>query len=356
MGTIDFRPYWSSSFLLAHGQDFGDPSILDTAERTLTGWAQPYTMHAWLAPTGNLVLLPYTLFAFPRAAYYWLLSNILIMFLVALLIWHDTKLPGWIPLAATFSFSVTLLSFYFGQVNTLELLGLALFLFLSKLRHDFAAGAGLALTTVKPHLVVLTLPLLLLDILRRRQWRVLAGFVGTLAGSALVLFVLYPSWPTSFWHVVNSGMHTLRETPTVPGLFVLVGEHGWGEWVLAVGLVVALVVWWKYGKEFRRRMLIDVSILAGMVVSPIGWSYDQVMLLFPILHVLEWAANGSLTRKDAVAVVLSLMIINAVTFYQRTLGLSEVWFFWVPMVVAVVYVSSSHRRESGLVNIAARVA
>ncbi|MFH1184923.1 MAG: glycosyltransferase 87 family protein, partial [Chloroflexota bacterium] len=125
------------------------------------------------------------------------------------------KTRVWIPLVAAFGFSMTLLSFIAGQVNTLVVLGLALFLFLSASRRDFAAGASLALTTVKPHLVILTLPLLILDIMWRKQWRVLAGLVGALLGCALVLFVLYPGWPISFWHLVTSGMNTIRETPTL---------------------------------------------------------------------------------------------------------------------------------------------
>ena len=37
IGVLDFRPYWSSSFLLAHGQDFSDASKLYNIERALTG-------------------------------------------------------------------------------------------------------------------------------------------------------------------------------------------------------------------------------------------------------------------------------------------------------------------------------
>jgi len=356
IGAVDFRPYWSSSFLLAHGQDFSDPSTVDNVERTLTGWSEPFTMYAWFAPTGNLVLLPYTLFPFTRAAYYWLLTNITIVFFSALLIWRNTTSRAWIPLVATFGFSMTLLSLIFGQVNTLVVLGLALFLFFSELRRDYAAGASLVLTTIKPHLVILTLPLLLMDIMRRKQWRVFAGFTGALAGCALILFVFYSAWPISFWRLVTLGMDTARETPTISGLFVLAGDRIWGKWIWVVGLFVAVAVWWKRGKTWDRRALIDVSILAGMMIAPVGWSYDQVMLLFPLLRVLEWVVNGSLVRKDAIAVALVLVIADAITFYERILTPSEVWYFWVPLVVAVVYVFAWQRRQTGFLALASKAA
>ncbi len=344
IGSIDFRPYWSSSFLLAHGQDFSDPSKLDNVERTLTGWSESYTMLAWFAPTGNLVLLPYTIFPFPRATYYWLITNVTIVFFSALLIWGNTTSPIWIPLIATFGFSMTLLSLIFGQVNTLVMLGMALFLFFSASRRDYAMGASLILTTIKPHLLILTLPLLLIDIIRRKQWRVFAGFAGALAGCALILFYLYPAWPVSFWRLVASGMDSAREVPTLSGLFVMAGDRTWGKWIWAVGLFFAIIVWWKHGKEWDRRSLIDVSILVGMMIAPIGWSYDQIMLLFPLLRILEWVVNGSLTRKDAIVVALALIIINGITFYERIVTPSEVWFFWVPLAVAVVYAFAKQRK------------
>ena len=355
MGAIDFRPYWSSSFLLAHGQDFSDPSTMNGVERTLTGWSEPFTMYAWFAPTGNLVLLPYTFFPFTRATYYWLLTNITIVFFSALLIWGNTTLRTWIPLVAAFGFSTTLVSFISGQVNTLVVLGLALLLFFCELRRDFAAGASLALATTKAHLVILTLPLLLLDIMRRKQWRAFAGFVTVLSGCALILFVLYPAWPISFWRLVNLGMMgTAREAPTVSGLFVVAGERIWGKWIWVPGLFFAILVWWKRGKGWDLRTLIDVSILGGMLISPIGWSYDQVMLLFPILHVLKWAADGSLARRDAIAVALLLIVVDAITFYQCILTPSEVWFFWVPLVVAAVYVFARQRSQARLLDVATK--
>jgi hypothetical protein len=348
IGAIDFRPYWSSSFLLAHGQDFSDPSRMDNIERALTGWREPFTMYAWFAPTGNLLLLPYTLFPFRRATYYWLLTNIAIVSFSALLIWRNTTTArAWIPLVTAFGFSMTLLSLFFGQVNTVVVLGLALFLLFSDARRDYAAGASLALTTIKAHLVILTFPLLLLDTLRRKQWRVFAGFASALMGCALILFAFYPAWPISFLRLVTLGMESARETPTLSGLFVVAGEYVWGKWIWVIGLLFAIAVWWKRGKVWDRRTLIDVSILAGMMIAPVGWSYDQVMLLFPLLRVLDWAASGSLARRDAIAITLVLIIADAITYYQRILTPSEVWYFWVPLVVGIIYVFAWQRKQVG---------
>jgi len=341
----DFRPYWSSTYLLAHGQDFSDPTKMYAIEQTLTGWTESYVMYAWFAPTGDVLLLPFTFFSFPLATYYWLLTSLLVVFVSVLLIWNHTKKRLWIPLVASFGFSMTLLSFINGQVNTVVVLGLVLFLYFKELRHDYVAGVSLVLTTVKPHLVILALPLLLLDSLRRKQWRVLAGFAGALLVCMLILFVFDPAWPVSFWDLVANGMSTFRETPTLSGLLVVAGEYRLGKWIWVFVLFLASAIWWQRGKEWDRRTLIDVSILIGIIASPIGWSYDQVMLLIPLLRVLEWMVNGAFAQRDAIALVLVMVIANAITIYERILGPGDVWYFWVPLVAIGIYLFAWQRRQ-----------
>jgi hypothetical protein len=261
------------------------------------------------------------------------------------MIWHRTKIGLWIPLVVAFGFTMTLLSLFLGQVNTIEILGLALFLYFNELNRDKIAGASLVLTTIKPHLVIFTLPLLLLDILRRKQLRVVTGFAVALLVCSLILFSFNPAWLLSFWRLVTNGMSTIRETPTLSGLLVVAGIYKWGKWIWVFGLFLAIAIWWKYGREWNRRTLIDVSILTGIIVSPIGWSYDQVMLLFPTLRVLEWMVDGTLAGKDNIFLVLVLFIANAIIFYERTLSPNEVWYFWVTLVALGVYFFAWKRRQ-----------
>lgn len=341
----DFRPYWSSTYLLAHGQDFSDPTKMYAIEQTLTGWTESYVMYAWFAPTGDVILLPFILFSFPLATYYWLLTSLLVVFVSVLLIWSHTKKRLWIPLVASFGFSMTLVSFINGQVNTVVVLGLALFLYFKELGRDEVAGASLVLTTVKPHLVILTLPLLLLDSLHRKQWRVLAGFAGGLLLCMLILFVSNPAWPVRFWDLVANGMSTFRETPTLSGLLVVAGEYRLGKWIWVFALIPASAICWQHGKDWDRRTLIDVSILIGIIASPIGWSYDQVMLLIPLIRVLEWMANGVLAQRDVIALALVMVIANVITIYERIQGPGDVWYFWVPLVAIGIYLFALQRRR-----------
>jgi hypothetical protein len=348
-GDWDLQAYWSSAYLLAQGQDFSDGVLLGEIEHTLTTRTDPDTLYSWFSPIGNVVLLPFTLISFTRAVYYWLILNIIILFYSTMLIWGASDSRTWIPLLAVFSFSMTVVSLVFGQINTWEVLGLALFLSLSKSNKQYLAGASLMLTTIKPHLVILTLPILLLDLLRKKEWKTIIGFVIALALCFAILFAFYPAWIQSFLGVVTSGMSTVRETPTINGLLVLLGEHTFGKltWLLALG---AGIFWWlQRGQTWDRRTFIDLSLTAGLIVSPIGWSYDQVMLIFPILSILSWVTRGELPKQTSKPIIVIFVVANLLAYILRTFTPSDVWFFWIPFVVLGLYLTS----QNGLTNVPA---
>ena len=336
-GDWDFQAYWSSAYLFAHGQDFSNSELLGEVEHTLTTRTNPETLYSWFSPIGNVILLPFTRMTFTRAVYYWLIFNVLILFSSTLLIWRDVNSRSWIPLLAVSSFSMTIVSLVFGQINFMEVLGLALFMSLNKSNRRYLAGASLVLTTIKPHLVILTLPILFLDLLRKKEWKSLAGLFAALAICFIILFGFYPAWMQSFWTVVTSGMSTVRETPSINGLLVLLGITVPGKWIWLMALLTGIIWWWMRGHTCDRRTFIDISVTAGLIVSPIGWSYDQVMLIFPMLSILSWVANGKLGNSTSRTAISILVTANLFAYIQRTFSPSDVWFFWVPIVVLGLY-------------------
>lgn len=345
-GDMDLQAYWGSAYLFAHGRDFSDADALGEAQRTLANRTRSDTQYAWFSPIGNVVLLPFTLIPFTRLVYYWLVLNVVVFFYSAVLIWEQADRRIWIPLVAVFGFALTVISLVFGQINSFEVLGLALFLSLSKSNRGYLAGASLALTTIKPHLVILTLPILFLDLLRKREWKTLAGFFTALGFCVVILFAFYPPWIQSSWTVVSSGMNTVRETPNINGLLVLIGEFTLGKWLWVVTLAAGVVWWWARGQNWDRRAFIDLSVTVGLIVSPIGWSYDQVMLIFPILSLLAWAARGELPKRDSRIVVWGLIAGNLTAYILRTFTPSDVWFFWVPFVALGLYLFAQRRVRS----------
>ncbi len=338
IGTIDFRPYWSSSYLFGHALDFGDLSLMDRIERDLTGWTEPYTMAAWFSPIGNLALLAITYLPFQLAAQCWLLANIVMVFISSLLLGGKNSKIAWVLLVCAFAFPPVLVSLIFGQVNFLGLLGIACYLSFSSSKKNLAAGISLVLTLIKPQLVILVLPILVIDIIHRRQWNTVVGFLCGIGVCIIGLFAINPGWPASFWKVLTSGLMTWRATPTLNGLLVVLGEYHLGKWLWLIALCVSYWIWWKVGKNWNQRLLIDVMIISGFIVSPIGWSYDQLMLLIPMASILVWIAEGSMSKLDSRIIVFMFILLDVVIFIERTFAVNDVWYFWVPMVFLAIYI------------------
>lgn len=348
VGVGDFRPYWSSSYLFSHHKDFGNPALIDDIERSLTDWHEPFTMHAWFAPFGNLIMMPFTFINFSTASYFWLITNIAILFLSSILLWQGSKSSVWLSIFITFFFCMTLISLICGQVNTLEVLGLALFLTFMKKEKFLFAGVSLGLTTIKPHLVILTLPILLLTFVRRKEWRVLAGFSGIMLIIFALLTAIYPPWFSSFWNSLSFGLGTFRQTPTINGLLVLMGNYTLGKWIWLIFLGITIVTWWYSKKRIDYRTMIDITLLVGLFIAPLGWSYDQIMLLLPILSIFEKIKNNRIGKRRRRLVIGAMIGINFVLYYQRTLEISDVWFFWTPLAIALIYYFVFHNHPEPL--------
>jgi len=103
------------------------------------------------------------------------------------------------------------------------------------------AGFSLILTLVKPHLVILTLPIMMFRLLWYKRWLALAGFGLASFLVCLVLFILNDRWIVSFLKVIQSGLSTSRLTPSLAGVLVYLGREGIGKWFWLFGLMVLLI-------------------------------------------------------------------------------------------------------------------
>ena len=321
MAPGDFQAYWIAAYLWLRGQDFSNPDVLLAMQRQIGG-AKSFSMSAFAAPWLNVLLGPFTYLPFRYALFAWLLCNIVLIGVSVFIVYPR----GWTQLFAAFAFPATLLSLWMGQVNTLVLFGLAAFLFCHQSGRFYLAGAALILVTIKPHLALMTLPLLFLYLCRNRNWRVLAGFALALGASLLILTVISAGWVHSTLGLLVEGTTTYRMTPTLSGVLVTVGL-GWGKWLIAPALFFFLATYVKCADRLNLRQWLDISIIASLFFSPLGWSYDQILLLIPIWSLLEHFNWG---------LVAALFAVYAVTFWQRLNTTNDVVFVWLPLAVALL--------------------
>lgn len=355
MGRGDFRAYWSAAKLLAQSENFADAELLLQTEQVHTQWRQEWAVITWNPPWLLALLLPYTLVSFERAAWLWLLTNIIMVFTGSVLAWRtlagqssSQRYSHLVPLVALL-FLPTMLALWMGQVNTLVFMGLAGFLFFFNRKQLFVAGLCLVLTLVKPHLVYLTLPIIFLHLLwTRRDYRALTGLiVGTVALTAVV-FVLRPSFITDYTQTISQGSLLNWETPTLGG--ILAASFGW-QWIKLMGIVVlplTVWLWWHNREQIDLNIWVQATVLISVITAPFGWAYDVIVLLLPLLQIVIWTAEGHYNRLEATGWAALLIGINFAAIYQRGLEISEVQTYWVPIALTLTYFLAYYRRQRGV--------
>jgi hypothetical protein len=89
IGATDFRDLWTASYLLAQHQNMYDATRVLDVQHALTGWTGSYPLITLSPPWTALLTIPYVLLPFARATWFWLLTNIALTGLSAILLWRD---------------------------------------------------------------------------------------------------------------------------------------------------------------------------------------------------------------------------------------------------------------------------
>jgi hypothetical protein len=132
-------------------------------------------------------------------------------------------------------------------------------------------------------------------------------------------------------------MSTIRETPTISGLIAFTTGQAWGKWLWIPGLFFAISLWWFRKLYFDLREMVPISIPLSLLISPIGWGYDQVILLILVLNLLGFTMKGGGNKKITLFLNFLLIIIYIITLVMRIQSPNEVLFIWIPLLLGGIY-------------------
>jgi hypothetical protein len=176
------------------------------------------------------------------------------------------------------------------------------------------AGALLALSTIKPHLVVLPIAFVLLWAFSRRNWLLIGWTVGGVVVLSVLASLFQPDWILQ--NLIEVFRYPGYNPPSTPAAIFAqwlpaVGSRlGWGFSILAGGAMI-----WEWilarGKEFRWFLwTTSITLVLGQWVG-IQTDPGNYILLFPAL-VLFWKIIderwGNLGKAGVVLTQLGLFI------------------------------------------------
>jgi hypothetical protein len=210
--------------------------------------------------------------------------------------------------------------------NAVILLALTLtsILLLIKKDRDKIAGVLLAATTIKPHLVVLAIPLIIIWSIYHKRWQLIIWFSGTLIGLVVIGLIMIPDWITqNLWEILKYPAYNPAGT-----LAAVLGEWMPGistqlKWSIGIilGLVLLYEVW--LARKGNFQYLFWTVMLSLTITQWIGIQSDpgNFILLFPVLILIlseinkKWKEKGGL----ATGVILMLLFVGLWILFVATI-------------------------------------
>lgn len=157
--------------------------------------------------------------------------------------------------------------------------------------HLATAGILLAITTIKPQMVLLALPWFLLWAFSkwRKRWRLLAGFTGMFAALVVAGELLLPGWTGYFFQ----GIAAYRKYFPTMSWFEAVLGYRLGTVCAVIAIVILLAFAWKNRKQPGESQEFAVTLAAVFLVTalaiPLLQPFNQVILILPAFLLLrDW--------------------------------------------------------------------
>lgn len=326
VGNRDFVAYWTTGRLLALHQNPYDRAAIFQIEKSLhADITVPFLMRN--PPWALFLTVPLGWFDAPTTELLWLIAVIAAGLGSLQLIRPPLLKP--VPLILIF-FAPVLICVETEQMSLFVLLGVALFASLER-RRPFLAGLALSLAMLKPHLLVLVLLIGALEILRRRQIRILAGFLSGFAAMNLVaLGLAHDVWRQYLSSIAAEQVQNQFLPNLSNACRFIAPTHLWPLFIpLAAAIVWALWYWRRQQGEWDWSEKLPLFAAVSVLVAPYSWPYDYV-LFWPLL-LAAWPPASRHAR--AVLVVLNLCAI-AVTLRANNVGsplylwTGPAWMLW----------------------------
>lgn len=293
---------------------------LDQSDFLLIAWYPAQQLLSSVAVDANypyplwtaLIFLPLSAWAKEVAVALVYLCNLLALsaaLTLFLLIFERAIAPLTLALSVSLSvfFLPTLSSLWLGQITIFSLLALALIVYFYRREKWTALGVALALSFLKPQMMLALVGLLILWALTQKKWRVLIGF-----GATMTFFVLISlPFAASPMQIVGGGIGAhlggyILETSTLWGATMSLGI----SWIVPALISLALLLWlfWLWlpalrGKSAPNFFLFSLAIIINLVVVPYSWMHNLILLLFPFGYFAS-ALSRSAKKKRIVGLTI----------------------------------------------------
>jgi hypothetical protein len=346
----DFLTYWSAGHqFLIGGHPYSEAAILATEGLSGMPAAKPQLMLAppWTLPiVAAMALLP-----FRAAQIGWFVFTLLLNCFSSIGLWKyfgGKMRRAWIAILISLTFIPMGGAEYMNQITPLMLACLTAFLLLLMSRKNFAAGVMLLGVGFKPHLLYLFLLAVLLWIIQKRAWTLLAGVMAGYGTATLATVLRNPYSMDYFHHTYSVAIEVHCGVGWV--LRTIFGvQHSWLQFLPCVfGFAWFLYYWIKHRRQWDWQIHLPLLLVVSISTSPYCWYHDFIFIL-PALITL--AVQGTFRFPSVPAAYLGVQMIVVVAIALSMAWMCAASLLWIPFYVFASSVAK--RKPTGVIDIEA---
>jgi hypothetical protein len=291
----DFTVYWYAAQQFVHGND----PYLAAPGREYVMFAPPWTL---------AVIFPFGFLPLAVAQFLWLLVLAALVFVSANWLWEiygEGRSP-WLAFVLLAAFTPIWATFIMGQSSPLVLFGLAGFL-RYEAKRPYVAGWFLLLAALKPQLVFLVWPTLLLTAFFEKRWQTLTGFLSALGAAMLFVFVVQPGIVAGYLAMLRTNRVIVYDTSTIATVLRHISGHVWVQFLpLVLGPLWLAWRWANRRAEWDWKAELPMLLQISFVTTTYAWFTDQVILMPAIFAALA-AIRKSQIGQSALALIYLLL-------------------------------------------------
>ena len=293
----DFIQYWAAGRQLIHHADPYDARAILPLERSV-GFEGDTAEVSPSPPVALFLALPFGYLSPKTGLVLWIDAQFACLAISLWILWRQHGVPESRMHLLGFLFAPAIACIMLGQLDIFFLLGFVLFLYFHHSRA-FAAGAALIPWVLKPHLFVPFGIVLLLWIVNRKAWGILAGFLTAFAACCTASLCCDSLAWTEYAQMTRKIRVMDDFLPTLSEVFRHLIDRN-APWLLFLPMTAACV-WalWYFWTRRNRWQWIDqgmLLILVSVACAPYAFFYDEVVLLPAVLAGLYRATDSPRSR------------------------------------------------------------
>jgi len=218
--------------------------------------------------------------------------------------------------------------------------------------RDGRAGVMLALSTIKPNMIFLIIPYLLLWAVFRRRWRMVWSFALAVAILIATSFLLIPTWLSEYLDQLDDyTSYTAIGSPMWVVVQHYLGLGDAGEAIAATGIGLILVVVWMHTLRDDRWGTFQYVCGLTLIVTNLiilRTATTHYVILYPVLWLVAKSVIDRSPRggKWIVAAGMLVLLVGLWTLFVVTVvGKQEHPLMYLPLPLGLAFALVAWRRS-----------